>query len=192
MFGLPIIVVADISLYEMSSSRTKSSPSTVEVRRVENKHKSSIDRIIETAIYLQTEARRLAKEQSARHGITATQLNVIKLLLTVGDLSLSELSEKMAATNSTVTGIVDRMVAANLVAREQSTKDRRVWRIRLTPEGRALARKVDVAPWEILQKALFALPPAELEALIKTLVKIVDHVEADVERRAAVDQKDAG
>jgi DNA-binding MarR family transcriptional regulator len=174
----------------MSVSRTKP-PAPVAARRVD-KHKSSIDRIIETAIYLQTESRRLAKEQSSRHGTTATQLNVIKLLLTVGDLSLSELSERMAATNSTVTGIVDRMVAANLVAREQSTTDRRVWRIRLTPEGRTLARKVDVAPWEILQKALVALPPAEIEQLIKTLVKVVDHVEAEVGRRAAVDHKEAG
>ncbi len=155
------------------------------------KHKSAIDRIVETAIYLQSESRRLAKEQSSRHGITATQLNVLKLLQTVGDLSLSELSRQMAATNSTVTGIIDRMVAANLVAREQSTEDRRVWKIRLTPEGRAVARKVEVAPWEILQRALLTLPPAELEQLIKTLVKIVDHVEASVGDRNEEAEKEA-
>jgi DNA-binding MarR family transcriptional regulator len=151
-------------------------------RRVE-RHKASIDRIVETAIYLQTESRRLAKEQCARHGITATQLNVLKLLLTVGDLSLSELSKQMAATNSTVTGIIDRMVAANLVAREQSVEDRRVWRIRLTPEGKTLAKKVNIAPWEILQKALIALPAAELGQLVATLTKIVDHIESAVEQR---------
>src|SRR6185369_8918650 len=131
------------------------------------KQKSSIDRIVETAIYLQTESRRLAKEQSARHGVTATQLNVLKLLLTVGDLSLSELSRRMAATNSTVTGIVDRMVAAELVAREQSAEDRRVWKIRLTSHGKAIAKKLEVAPWEILRAAVTTLPSAELEQLIK-------------------------
>jgi DNA-binding MarR family transcriptional regulator len=161
----------------MLSSRKKSPPKRVE------RHKTDIDRIVETAIYLQSESRRLAKEQCARLGITATQLNVLKLLHTVGDLSLSELSKQMAATNSTITGIIDRMVAANVVAREQSTEDRRVWRIRLTPEGRAIARKIDIAPWEILQRALMTLPPAELGQLIKTLVKIVDHVEAQVGTR---------
>jgi len=144
-------------------------------KRVE-RHKSAIDRIVEAAIYLQTESRRLAKEQCSRLGITATQLNVLKLLETVGDLSLSELSKQMAATNSTVTGIVDRMVAAGLVAREQSAEDRRVWKIRLTGDGRALARKIDVAPWEVLQRALLKLPPDELDQLITTLSKIVDHV----------------
>jgi MarR family transcriptional regulator, organic hydroperoxide resistance regulator len=145
-------------------------------------YKVAIDRIVETAIYLQTESRRLAREQCARYGITATQLNVLKLLQTVGDLSLSELSKKMSATNSTVTGIVDRMVDAGLVLREQSAEDRRVWRIRLTADGKGLAKKVEVAPWEILQTAVRALPPAELDQLIQTLLKIADHVGKTVEK----------
>ncbi|HEY5948090.1 MAG TPA: MarR family transcriptional regulator [Kofleriaceae bacterium] len=144
--------------------------------------KAAIDRIVETGIYLQAESRRLAKEQCAKHGITATQLNALKLLQSVGDISLSDLSKRMSATNSAITGLVDRMVEAGLVAREQSAEDRRVWKIRLTPEGRSMAKKVDVAPWEILQTALMALPPAELEQLITTLLKVVDHIE-DATRR---------
>jgi MarR family transcriptional regulator, organic hydroperoxide resistance regulator len=143
-------------------------------------HKAAIDRIVETAIYLQTESRRLAREQCARHGITATQLNVLKLLQTVGDLSLSELSKRMSATNSTVTGIVDRMVEAELVAREQSTEDRRVWKIRLLPRGKALARKVEITPWELLRDAVMKLPPAKLDQLIATLLEVVDHIDREV------------
>lgn len=139
--------------------------------------KAALDRIVETAIYLQAESRRLAKEQCAKHGITATQLNALKLLQSVGDLSLSDLSKRMSATNSAITGLVDRMVDAGLVVREQSAEDRRVWKIRLTPEGRAMAKKVDVAPWDILQRALMALPADELEQLVKTLTKVVDHIE---------------
>lgn len=154
--------------------------------------KGAIDRIVETAIYLQTESRRLAKEQCARLGITATQLNVLKLLHTVGDLSLSELSKQMAATNSAVTGIVDRMVAADLVGREQSPTDRRVWIIRLTQLGRSLARKIDIAPWEMLKTALAALSPAELDQLITTCVKIADHVELAARARRARTAKEAG
>src|SRR5436190_5902463 len=88
-----------------------------------------LDVIVETVIYLQTESRRLAREQCTRLGVTATQLNIIKMLDEIGELSLSELSRKIAAQNSTVTGIVDRMVQADLVTREQSPEDRRVWRI---------------------------------------------------------------
>jgi DNA-binding MarR family transcriptional regulator len=147
------------------------------------RNKAALDRIVETAIYLQAESRRLAKEQSAKHGITATQLNTLKLLQSMGDISLSDLSKRMSATNSAITGLVDRMVEAKLVAREQSAEDRRVWKIKLTPEGRAVAKKVDVAPWEILQDALTALPQTELDQLMKTLGKIADHIEDIVKTR---------
>jgi DNA-binding MarR family transcriptional regulator len=141
-----------------------------------SRNKAAVDRIVETAIYLNTESRRLAREQCARHGITATQLNVLKLLQAVGDLSLSELSKRIAATNSTVTGIIDRMVAAKLVAREQSPDDRRVWKIKLTDDGRAIARRIEVAPWDLLRAALAALPRAELDALVATMAKVAAHI----------------
>jgi DNA-binding MarR family transcriptional regulator len=147
------------------------------------RNKVALDRIVETAVYLQSESRRLAKDQCTKHGITATQLNALKLLQSVGDISLSELSRKMSATNSAITGLVDRMVEAKLVAREQSAEDRRVWKIRLTPEGRAMAKKVDVAPWEILRDAVTALPQAELDQLMKTLLKVADHIEDVVKTR---------
>jgi len=58
---------------------------------------ATVSRIIETSIYLQTESRRLAREQCTRLGITATQLNVIKLLQTLtatafpaGELSIAD------------------------------------------------------------------------------------------------------
>jgi DNA-binding MarR family transcriptional regulator len=155
---------------------------TAPARLAAKDYKRAVDRIVETVIYLETESRRLAREQCARHGITATQLNVLKLLQTVGDLSLSELSKRMAATNSTITGIIDRMVEAKLVAREQSADDRRVWRISLLADGKQLARKIEVAPWEILRTAVTALPPAELDQLIATLLKVVDHIETSVKK----------
>ncbi len=147
------------------------------------RNKAVLDRIVETAVYLQAESRRLAKEQCAKHGITATQLNALKLLQGMGEISLSDLSRRMSATNSAITGLVDRMVEARLVAREQSAEDRRVWKIRLTPEGRAIAKKVDVAPWDILQDALRALPHAELDQLMKTLGRVADHIEDIVKTR---------
>src|SRR5690242_6421461 len=103
-----------------------------------------LDLIVETMIYLETESRRLARDAANRVGLTATQLNVLKLLGEIGELSLSELSRRLAAQNSTVTGIVDRMVQAGLVSREQSAEDRRVWRIRATDKGAAIAREVEV------------------------------------------------
>jgi DNA-binding MarR family transcriptional regulator len=142
-----------------------------------------LDLIIETMIYLETEGRRLAREECQRIGITATQLNVLKLLEEIGELSLSELSRRLAAQNSTVTGIVDRMVQAGLVVREQSAEDRRVWRIRMTPRGAELAGKTQVLPWDLLRTALASLDRREKEQLVSILQKVAAHVARSVEGR---------
>jgi len=151
----------DISFYEMSAE---------------------LDLVIETMIYLETESRRLAKDAASRLGITATQLNVLKLLQEIGELSLSELSRRLAAQNSTVTGIVDRMVQAGLVVREQSAEDRRVWRIRSTARGAELAEKAEIRPWDLLRGALDALGEREKATLVATLRKIAAHVARQVEK----------
>lgn len=143
---------------------------------------TDLDLIIETMIYLETESRRLAKDAASRLGITATQLNVLKLLQEIGELSLSELSRRLASQSSTVTGIVDRMVQAGLVMREQSAEDRRVWRIRATAKGADLARRSEVLPWDLLKSALLALEEREKSALVAILRKVAAHVARQVEK----------
>jgi MarR family transcriptional regulator, organic hydroperoxide resistance regulator len=135
-----------------------------------------LDLIVETMIYLESESRRLAREACQRVGVTATQLNVLKLLEEIGELSLSELSRRLAAQNSAVTGIVDRMVAGGLVVREQSAEDRRVWRIRMTERGEEIARGAQVRPWDLLRSALASLALKEKDQLVAILRKVAAHV----------------
>jgi DNA-binding MarR family transcriptional regulator len=141
-----------------------------------------LDLIIETFIYLQAEGRRLARSECERVGVSPTQLNVIMLLDQIEALTCSELGRRLATQNSTVTGIVDRMVEAGLVKREQSQEDRRVWRVRLTEHGSRIARQVDVAPWAILRRAINAMEPSEQKQLFKLLRGLAGHVGAEIEK----------
>lgn len=141
-----------------------------------------LDRIVEGIIYLTTESRRLSRERCAEYGITATQLTVLKLLHEIGGLSLSRLSAEIRAHNSTVTGIVDRMERDGLVERLQSAEDRRVWVIDLTPRGRELARKIDVAPWQTLRAALDSLDPGDRDTLLTILAKLASFVSGEVDK----------
>ena len=151
--------------------------------RTKERAPAPIDLIVETVIYLESESRRLAREACQRVGITATQLNVLKLLEEIGELSLSELSRRLAAQNSSVTGIVDRMVQAGLVLREQSAEDRRVWRIRMTPKGAEIAARTQVLPWDLLREALGSLDRREKEQLTQILEKVAAHVAKQVESK---------
>src|SRR5438309_250827 len=66
--------------------------------------KADVDEIVETILYLYTESRRLTKGMASQYGLTGPQLTVVKLLESIGDMSLSSLSERIRAQNSTVTG----------------------------------------------------------------------------------------
>jgi DNA-binding MarR family transcriptional regulator len=52
-------------------------------------------------------------------------------------LTMSEVSKRMMVTNAAITGLTDRLVADGHVERVDDASDRRTFRVRLTPEGRA-------------------------------------------------------
>jgi MarR family transcriptional regulator, organic hydroperoxide resistance regulator len=139
-----------------------------------------VDSIVETIIYLYTESRRLTKGMASQFGLTGPQLTVIKLLETFQDLSLSSLSERIRAQNSTVTGIIDRMEREGLVRRERSTVDRRVVHIRLSEKGQKLARQIQVEPMEIFRDALASLTQADIRDLLRIMNKLQKYVRSKV------------
>ena len=134
--------------------------------------KRAFDRIVETLLFLYTESRRLTKDEARKHDLTGPQLTVIKLLAGIGDLSLTELSENMRRRNSTVTGIIDRMESAGLVRRIRSEVDRRIVMIRLTPQGKTLARNVPIEPMQAFYHALESLGSTDQRRLLEILSKL--------------------
>jgi MarR family transcriptional regulator, organic hydroperoxide resistance regulator len=144
--------------------------------------KPEVDQILEAVIYLMTETRRITKELARRANLTGPQLTVIKILEQIGDLSLSELSDKIRAQNSTVTGIIDRMEREGLAQRVRSTEDRRVVRIRLTEKGAKLAQEIPVEPMVILRTALAGLTPTESKELLRIFTKVARRIRAIVRR----------
>lgn len=144
--------------------------------------KDDVKQIIETIIYLYTEGRRITKELARRAQLTGPQLTVVKILEQIGDLSLSELSERIRAQNSTVTGIIDRMEREGLVVRERSKEDRRVVIIRLTPKGAQLAEDIPVEPMRVFQTALSSLTKDEMRELLRILLKVSKRVKTLVRR----------
>ena len=143
------------------------------------------DRIVEAILYLYTEGRRVTKEIARHYGLTGPQVTAVKMLESLGDLSLSALSERMSAKNSTVTGIVDRMERDGLVQRIRSETDRRVVLIRLTEDGAALAKKIPLESMQIFTAALASLTKDERAQLTKLLLKVTDRVAKEVEAAEA-------
>ncbi|WP_329139832.1 winged helix DNA-binding protein [Streptomyces sp. NBC_01476] len=86
--------------------------------------------------------RRLAQELRPL-GITPSQAEVLRLLADRQPLALSELGELLVCeSGNNPSRLVDRLVAAGLVRRDEGTQDRRRVALTLTPEGAATAGQV--------------------------------------------------
>ncbi len=77
-------------------------------------------------------------------GLTVAQYNVLNVLAesaAPAGLSQRELGDELVVDRSNVTGLLDRMTRAGWVRRDDDPGDRRIYRVRLTPEGRQLWEK---------------------------------------------------
>lgn len=88
-------------------------------------------------------------------------------------LSLRDLAAEAGVHPSTATRLVDRLVSKRLVARRQSTDDRRVVELSLTPRGRAVVEAVAAARRQAVSRVLDQLPGEVVGRLAEDLATFV-------------------
>ena len=105
--------------------------------------------------------------RTAEHtaGITGAQLLVLQRLSETPAHSLNDLAERTFTHQSTVSVVVDRLVARRFVKRERSKEDSRKILLSLTATGRTALRKAPPPAQTQLIDALRRLPPRQLRAI---------------------------
>ena len=86
-----------------------------------------------------------ARDKLSVHGVTPTQFAVLNVLWERDGQSGAELGERLVVDSATITGVVDRLVAAGLLERRAHGEDRRVHSLFLTGQGQALQAPLDAA-----------------------------------------------
>jgi MarR family transcriptional regulator, organic hydroperoxide resistance regulator len=102
-------------------------------------------------------------------GITLPQRMVIGILSKMGRSKINELSTELNLSNSTVSGIIDRMEKQNIVVRERSKDDNRVVYVSLTPEFNQLHQDIHPLAGNNMQNFIKKGTPEELDSIIKGL-----------------------
>ncbi|PYT10889.1 MAG: hypothetical protein DMG59_27875 [Acidobacteria bacterium] len=74
--------------------------------------------------------------------INQAEAHILCHLLEFGDSAVSELHRAFAHRRSTLTSVLDRLVARGFVTREPSEKDRRSFVVRLTRTGKKRAARI--------------------------------------------------
>ena len=105
------------------------------------------------------------------YGISVSQCYLLEELARRGPSTNSELAAVLCVAVSTVTRIVDQLVAKDYVERMEDLRDRRVRRVALTPAGRRLYEVLWGAVMESEKAILRNFPEEEQDLLIRFLEK---------------------
>jgi len=117
----------------------------------------------------------------AERGLTVPTLKVLFLLRDSPGMPAGMLAQRLGVTPSTITGLVDRLVAQGLVRREEDARDRRLVRNYLTMDGLGLAGDVQRQAREEVLRILAALDDEQLRlvrAALEQLLAAARRVEA--------------
>jgi DNA-binding MarR family transcriptional regulator len=77
-------------------------------------------------------------QKLSKHGLSTSQVGVLAQLWKKNGLTQKEIQEKLGIRPSSLTGLVDNMVAKGWMARKADPDDARVKRLFLTEEGKVL------------------------------------------------------
>ena len=102
-------------------------------------------------------------------GFTFPQLSVISMLEKYGEQKVSELSLKIGLSDSTVSGILDRLEQKDIIRRERTKDDRRVVKISLTGKSKEFCNDFHQKREEYFTQLLKNLSEQEIKDIIKGL-----------------------
>jgi DNA-binding MarR family transcriptional regulator len=112
----------------------------------------------------------LRERLRVQFSLTLPQFDVLAALYRQDEgITMTELSRMLIVSNGNVTGIVDRLVADRLVARQLAPADRRSFLVRLTPKGRSEFATVARAHKKWIDKMLSEIDSAEAGVIIDHL-----------------------
>jgi len=102
--------------------------------------------------------------------LTAPQGMLVMILNKYESLKISVISQKMGLSNSTVSGIVDRLEDRDYVKRERSSKDRRVVNVHLSDKMKKMMDGHSGVLEKMMQEVFGDATSEELEEIQKALI----------------------
>jgi DNA-binding MarR family transcriptional regulator len=114
------------------------------------------------------------REQICCHGLSVSQCYALEALDAAGSeapgsMTMGELAARLHVKISTMTRLVDQLVAANLVTRVPDARDRRICRVKIGKKGQSLVSRIRADLVEEHEQVLGQIPPASREAVINAM-----------------------
>jgi len=125
-------------------------------------------------------------DESFEHQVTPSQLVALRYLSLNESSLMSDVAEGLGISFPAATKTVDRLVRKGLATRTQDPRDRRVVRIRLTDEGKALVNQIYKERARRFTAVLEQLDPADRDALHRGMELFISTAISDEETARSV------
>lgn len=117
------------------------------------------------------------RETCSCYGVTPVQGLTLVELGRGRPLSMQQLAERLKLSISTMSRVVDRLVAGKLVQRLQDPDDRRVVLTALTEEGLKVSRELDRCYQGFFERVVDKIPEKDLDGFMSGLRILADQME---------------
>lgn len=107
-------------------------------------------------------------EKLNKTGLVRTHFVILHELIDGKELSMSDLSEILHVTKPNITVLIDKLVKLHYVERVTSSRDRRIFLIRLTDEGKSFFKKTTEGLIKSSARLLGNLDDEDLELINQT------------------------
>jgi MarR family transcriptional regulator, organic hydroperoxide resistance regulator len=119
----------------------------------------------------------ISKQMLRRIGITAPQRLVLRLVGRSPHIMPSQLAEQLHLDRGTMTGILERLVAQDLIIRQPHPGDRRKALLRLSAKGRRLDRETSGTVEQCVSRALASVSSAKVRAARAVLEAVASEMD---------------
>jgi len=110
--------------------------------------------------------------QADASGVTAAQSGLLFVLGQRDGVLMGEAGAALDLGPPGISGLVDRMTAANLIKRRADPDDGRAWRLWLTPTGRAAMARSKAGLSEVNARLTDGFSEAEIEVVARWLTSL--------------------
>ena len=115
-----------------------------------------------------------SSERVLRLGVSMAQLHILYTLQRSGEMTMSRLAEVLNVSLSNATGLIDRIEERGFVERSRVPEDRRIVKIRVTPEGSRMLDELDALSDELLRSVLGRIAPSKLSGVADAAAALRD------------------
>ncbi len=151
-----------------------------------NKHaRPALDRALAAFEVLQQRLMAVHAAEFTTLDITMAQAKLLYVLTAVGELSMSEIAQRLGVTVSTASGAVDRLVELGLLARSEDPNNRRQVRVSVTALGLETLEQIRELSTRQLRMLFEQVSDKDLAVITRATQIMADAVSASVASTAS-------